>query len=75
MISCLRHWIEPCRAHKGMELMTENNGDSITAGSSRPREGWREAIQAKQEQHGAEAPDSEWLDAELVSDEGLEKQA
>ena len=47
--------------------MTENNGDSITADSLRPREGWREAIQAMQVQYGAEAPDSEWLDAELVS--------
>ena len=75
LISCLRHWFEPCRANKGMELMTENKGDSIATKSSRPRDGWREAIRAMQERHGVEAPDAEWLDAELVSDEEQEKQA
>ena len=50
--------------------MTENNGDSIATDSLRPRDGWREAIQTIQEQHGAEPLDVEWLDAELVNDEG-----
>jgi SpoVT / AbrB like domain. len=44
----------------------------LVSPSKRPREGWKEAIEASLAAHGKEPFDSEWLDASLVSDEELE---
>ena len=67
--------LEQCRVVKELELVVENEEIRLRPIHHGPREGWREAVQAMQERHGVETPDAEWLNAELVSDEGLEKQA
>ncbi len=67
--------LEQCRVEKELELVVEDEEIRLRPIHRGPREGWREAILSMQEQHGTEAPDTEWLDADLVSDEGPEHQA
>ncbi len=40
--------------------------------NKKPREGWKEAIEASLAIHGKEPLDSEWLDASLVSNDEWE---
>jgi len=56
---------------KELELKVVNEGLLISP-SKKPREGWEQRIEDTLSTHGAEPLDSEWLDAELISDETLE---
>jgi len=44
----------------------------LVSPSKKPREGWKEAIEASLAAHDKESLDSEWLDAPLASDEEWE---
>jgi len=59
------------QAHlEGKELEFQIVKDGLLVSpSKKPREGWKEAIDAPLASHGKEPLDSEWLDAPLASDE------
>jgi len=64
-------WVlEACEVKEEMELIVENGEIRLRPVRSKPREGWKEAIQALQRRHGEEPLDREWLDADLVDDAG-----
>ncbi len=56
---------------KELELKVVDKGLLINP-SKQAREGWQQQIENTLKTQGAETLDSEWLDAELVSDENLE---
>ena len=58
-------------AGKELELKVVDNGLLITP-SKQARKGWQQKIENTLKAQGAEMLDSEWLDAELVSDDDLE---
>jgi antitoxin MazE len=62
------------QAHlEGKELEFQIVKDGLLVSpSKKPREGWKEAIEASLTAHGKEPQDSEWLDASLTSDEEWE---
>ncbi len=62
------------QAHlEGKELKLQLVKDGLLVSpSKKPREGWKEAIEASLIAHGKEPLDSEWLDAPLASDEEWE---
>ncbi len=62
------------RAHledKELKLQIVKDG-LLVSPSKKPREGWKEAIEASLATHGKEPLDSEWLDASLASEEEWE---
>ena len=53
---------------EGKKLKLEVFKDGLLVShSKKPREGWKEAIEATIKTYGQETPDSEWLDAPLTS--------
>ncbi len=56
---------------KELDIHVVNQGILVTP-SKKPRENWKAAIETILANNGSETTDSEWLDAELTSDEGLE---
>ncbi len=56
---------------KELKLQIVKEGLLVTP-SKKPREGWKEAIDASLAAHGKEPLDSEWLDASLASNEEWE---
>ncbi|VAW70115.1 hypothetical protein MNBD_GAMMA09-2769 [hydrothermal vent metagenome] len=54
-----------------LDIQVVNQGILVTP-SKKPREGWKKSIDLILKENGAEALDSEWLDAELTLDEDLE---
>ncbi|BCG63339.1 MAG: antitoxin MazE [Methyloprofundus sp.] len=58
---------------EGKELKFEVlNGGLFIIPINEPRKGWAESIDKQLATHGEEAIDSEWLDADLISDDELE---
>ncbi len=55
---------------KELDIQVVNQGILVTP-SKKPRENWKAAIEIILAGNGPETTDSEWLDAELTSDEGL----
>jgi antitoxin MazE len=53
------------------QLQIVNEGLLISS-CKKPRDGWKESIEATLSNHSAEIPDNEWLDATLTADEELE---
>lgn len=47
--------------------------DLLVSPSKKPREGWKEAVEASLVSHGKRPLDSEWLDASLVSEDEWER--
>jgi len=56
---------------KELDIQVVNQGILVTP-SRKPREGWKKSIELILKDKEAEAVDSEWLDAELTSNENLE---
>ncbi len=57
----------------GKELKFEVlNGGLFIVPINKPRKGWAESIDKQLVTHGKEAIDSEWLGADLISDDELE---
>ena len=56
---------------KELRLQVVNEG-LLVAPRKKPREGWKEAIEATLAAHGKEIIDHEWLDAPLTTDEEWE---
>ena len=56
---------------KELKLQIVKDG-LLVSPSKKPREGWKEAIEASLATHGKGPLDSEWLDAPLVSDDEWE---
>ena len=56
---------------KELDIQVVNQGILVTP-SKKPREGWEKSIDLILKENGSEPLDSEWLDAELTSDENLE---
>ncbi len=56
---------------KELDIQVVNQGILVTP-SKKPRENWQKAIETILANNNTEATDSEWLDAELTSDEGME---
>ncbi len=56
---------------KELKLQIVKDG-LLVSPSKKPREGWKEAIEASLATHGKEPLDSEWLDASLASEEEWE---
>ncbi len=56
---------------KELDIQVVNQGILVTP-SKKPRENWQKAIKTILASNNTEAADSEWLDAELTSDEGIE---
>jgi len=56
---------------KELDLQLVNQGILVTP-SKKPRDGWKNAIEAILSSKEAEQTDSEWLDATLTSDDDLE---
>ncbi len=58
---------------EGMELDIQvvEQGILVTP-KKKPREGWENTIETMLSSHDQEAVDNEWLEADLVSEDGLE---
>ncbi len=56
---------------KELEIKLVNQGILVTP-SKKPREGWKKAIEIILSSKGAEISDSDWLDAELTSNDDME---
>jgi len=56
---------------KELDIKVVNQGLLVTP-SKNPREGWKKAIEAILSSKGTEITDSDWLDAELTSDDDME---
>ena len=54
-----------------LDIQVVNQGILVTP-SKKPREGWKQSIDLILKENGSESLDSEWLDAELTTDENLE---
>jgi len=56
---------------KELDIQVVRQGILVTP-SKKPREGWEKSIELILKNKSVEIADSEWLDAELTSDENLE---